>query len=580
MTKKLIIVGVAIVSVIAILLYVQQNTVQNRASERVPQSNGSRGYLVSVSQLNTIREQAERGVEPYKSNVNNFRSKVLKPSNWQHGTIGGPIQASKQGDQGICDGSQNGPEYVSNMSGGRDIYSMALAYHLFQDDSYAAFIRERILNLTDTTEWGKDSYGGENQCLLTLSFSIGLWIAAADLIEGYPAWTQTDKQRFQKWLVDEVYHKTAWASRERKNNWGAAGSGSSAMIADYLWDYNGTLFEEKPQRKTLTAAQAYAEHNQMQIMRMNTSWKGDSKCDQFGIREHGGFPDELRRGTTGCNGTYLLTKDSAYTYQMTIVDDFLRHAEFLLHRGDTSIYDNLMSSGAGSLLNAIHFVIDNPTKSYEWDSNRKGTLYVAYRYYRDSQIKEQLFINESSNYSSVVIPWGKLTHSLGTNENPALPPVVAPPGSAVVTNEPTIIVSRVPTITGIPSVLIPTVDVNPTITSPPIITEIPPSIPPTISVPPVSVTVQQPTTVVIPETLTPVQDPSITPETVITQEIDTCALKVKGDANCDETIDLIDFEILRGEFLDQNITARADFNGDGTVSLLDVQIWTVNFPIN
>ena len=54
-----------------------------------------------------------------------------------------------------------------------------------------------------------------------------------------------------------------------------------------------------------------------------------------------------------------------------------------------------------------------------------------------------------------------------------------------------------------------------------------------------------------------------------------CALKSKGDANCDGQISNIDFEIWRQEFLKIVNTTNANFNfeDDDIVSLLDYEIW-------
>src|SRR5690606_5402158 len=132
----------------------------------------------------------------------------------------------------------------------------------------------------------------------------------------------------------EVYKKVAWSSRVRNNNWGAAGSATAMMIADYLWDSRLMLKEVAPVSKTLTSANAYAEHRQMGLDRLNNEWKGDSQCAIHGIQAHGGIPDELRRGSTGCTGTYLITTDSSYAYQNTHLEGAVSHAEFLLRRGD------------------------------------------------------------------------------------------------------------------------------------------------------------------------------------------------------------------------------------------------------
>lgn len=283
--------------------------------------------------------------------------------------------------------------------------------------------------LSKTSDFGGSEYGGGNNCILELAWSVPMWIQAADLISDWSGWTTSDKDAFQRWLANEAFRRTAYSSRVRKNNWGAGGSAASAIIADYVYGSKYNLVEVKPNAKTLTPAQAYREHMQMQKDRMNTSWKGDSQCSIWGIRPHGGYPDELRRGSTGCNGTYLKSSDAALTYMSTIGETFILSAEVALRGGDASLYQNRNSDGSGSLLQLIRFVIDNPTKSYDWTTHKKSPLYAAYRYYKHSSIKNRLDNNNPYFKSSEAWPFGKLTHSFASSEINSLPnlPVVEPP---------------------------------------------------------------------------------------------------------------------------------------------------------
>src|SRR5262249_35588684 len=162
-----------------------------------------------------------------------------------------------------------------------------------------------------------------------------------------------DKLTFQTWLRDTVYPKVAWASRVRRNNWGSSGSLAASMIGDYLANWDTTLKENQPEARELTPLEAYNEHNDMQLQRMNTVWKGDRRCDIWGIQPYGGIPDELRRGSTGCDGQYLNDNDDSYVYQITEVESLVFHAEFLRRRGDYRIYNNMNADGSGSLLAAI-----------------------------------------------------------------------------------------------------------------------------------------------------------------------------------------------------------------------------------
>lgn len=52
-----------------------------------------------------------------------------------------------------------------------------------------------------------------------------------------------------------------------------------------------------------------------------------------------------------------------------------------------------------------------------------------------------------------------------------------------------------------------------------------------------------------------------------------CAKHINGDANCDNLIDLVDFEIWRKEYTGAITTKTADFDSSGTVTLADFEIW-------
>ena len=54
----------------------------------------------------------------------------------------------------------------------------------------------------------------------------------------------------------------------------------------------------------------------------------------------------------------------------------------------------------------------------------------------------------------------------------------------------------------------------------------------------------------------------------------TCALV--GDANCDGVVNVLNYNIWKGEFVNK-VTKTADFNKDGVVSTLDFEIWRKNF---
>ena len=398
-----------------------------------------RGYLTSIPELARIAELANQGIQPYADNVSELINYpyAVHPYAWgddqgSYGSASGEyrsITLSNGAKRCISPSQPEGDNFIHYARGGQAVYLKALVYRFTQQTSYAEVIADKLTELSGTYGFGK-AFDGSNLCILLLATSIGLWIQAADLISDYPPWNESGKPVFQAWLANTVYPKVSWASRTRKNNWGSAGSLAAAMIADYLIDTSARLEEFVPIRKTLTPAEAYQVHNKLQKRRIRSYWKGDSDCNKWGIRHYGGIPDELRRGNiTHCESQWIGVDDMgqvdnvALNYQIKHISHLIFHAEFLLRRADTSLYD-LRHQGATLISQAIRFVIDNPVdanRSVDWVESQKGLLFVAYRYYRLAIMRE-IAQTLSTTKGGGELPYGRFTHSFAENEDPAPPP--------------------------------------------------------------------------------------------------------------------------------------------------------------
>lgn len=421
------------------------------STPNITMTGTSRGYLTTPQELRDLKQKADQGRQPYADNVHELlnNGSLASTSSWSGSKTISGSQSCSDGSQKTSSGRTmpKGPSYITDNS--RLLYAKTLAAHLSSGSRAESFAREaraRILDLVDTTSWGGADYSSENQCVLYLSWYIPSFIMGADLLEPFPQiWTANDKRAFQSWLATQVYPKVAWSSRMRTNNWGSSGSYAAAMIADYLWDSGLKLTEVSPQRRTLTPGEAYVEHTREQLSRMSTTITArderDSRCEPYkGIQSYGGIPDELRRASTSnptsmCRASYLPSisgaYSSAYGYQMIHIEFLIAHAELALRRGDASLYNNIAPDGSGSILRAIKFIIQNPTKSsasYDWDINRKAQLYVAYRYYRDPAIHAQLMKGDALR-AGQIISYGRLTHGFADGEAPRLPPTVPPAAS-------------------------------------------------------------------------------------------------------------------------------------------------------
>jgi hypothetical protein len=353
-------------------------------------AHGSPGTLTSAAELAVYRAAADAGSQPQKDN----RARLLTDAReaWAWGSISGEIGTTGTSSSKKCQplASTSGADYL--LEGAPDAYAQAVGSFLAPDQSLAQQARTHVLDLVDTSGFRglTSDYGGDNQCVLDLALSIPVWIETARLLEDTAVWSSADTAAFRGWLSAQVYPKVAWASRTRRNNWGAAGSLAADAIASYVTGGVAALQEYSPTRLTLSPAQALGAHVAMQLSRIGSSWVGDAQCAKRGIQWHGGIPEELRRGSTGCDGTYLVTSDASRSYQMMHTELLVFHAEAMRRRGDSSLYQAKTSQGLPAILQAILFVIQNPSggTSWPWDSARWGTLITAGSFYDNAKVRE------------------------------------------------------------------------------------------------------------------------------------------------------------------------------------------------
>lgn len=281
--------------------------------------------------------------------------------------------------------------------------------------STAEQAKQIILNFADSSGFdtvidGTVELNGSNQCALEIALLTPLLIESALLLESYPEWISADKTKVQSWLAAEVYPVTAAIARTRKNNWGTAAAFASWAVGHYVGDSSLVLNEIYPVANSFSAAQAKAEHLQTQLDIIGNTWPGDTQCETFGFQSHGGFPDELRRGSTGCDGTYLFANDLSYDYQITTMGHLVYHAEALRRHSDNELYQYNLGNGDSLILKGITFVTDNPNgTSYDWRNFSLSTVRIANSYYNDNRLCEQLakgiYFREGR-----FVPFSKLTY--------------------------------------------------------------------------------------------------------------------------------------------------------------------------
>jgi len=430
----------------------------------------ARGYLTSPQELAFITENANQGVEPYRSAVSNVLT-------WADRSWDYSLEAEVR-----CPDSET-PTWIDNTGGVPILYAKALAYHLTGEGRYAEEAKntlQRIMTEVKTISLG------DNQCQLNFGWGTPELVAAADLIEDYwqdqtctgptsTLYTDTTigtgkcKAFFQNWLVKNPYFVVSYSAAISQSNWGAAATTTTAYIADYLWDRpQARLIHRNPRQVNhgeevaLTPAEAYAHANQLALNRMNgygVEYGSAHSCDYLSgpqqnsawapvksqITEKGILPEDARRDEY-CN---IQQYNGAYqNYPQVHLGHNIQQCELMLRRGDRSCFDNMDNTdipeytfldpdgmprtthlypGRGSLERAIKAILVDSETQWRHDS----ALEVAHRYYYTHRTLpgfEKWFDHlDRPARCDQDICFGTLTHGFGLEENPEPPPVVPPP---------------------------------------------------------------------------------------------------------------------------------------------------------
>lgn len=391
---------------------------------------GAAPGLIGLDDLAALRAAADAGRSPEQSD----RERLLEDARaaWRWGSVSGEFVTSSTGDGKRCHPLSNPAAAPYLTEGAPDAYARALGAHLSGDEALAAAARARLLDLVDTHGFrGLDGpFGGGNQCILDLALSLPIWIETARLLEETSSWSPADGAAFRAWLSGEVYTRVAWASRERSNNWGVAGSLAAWSIATYVGDEVESLEEIEPVYRSDSPPDAAAAHAEVQLARLRGSLAGDARCESLGIQVHGGIPEELRRGVTGCEGTHLVEDDASLRYQALHVELLVLHAELMRRQADYSLYEAAVIPSVPAILQAILFVIDNPTpggRSWPWPDSRAGTLTMAASYYAHPSLAAAADAADGFR-GGRNLPYARITHGWreqGTGA-PLLPEIGAP----------------------------------------------------------------------------------------------------------------------------------------------------------
>ena len=357
-------------------------------------------FLTSTQELATLRRDVQRGAT---TSLRRYHvAKVIRQAGarWPFGSVDKRFDnvVKRRNGRSIkqCVRSNDTGTDKVLVRSGEFLYAKALAYNLGGGAAHAKEVRRRLMEFADSRGFerarGRADYTGRNECARELGVSVPLLIESAILLESYPGWEDWHKRKLQDWLARIVYPVTSAIADTRKNNWGTSAAFASWAIGHYLGDRSSiSLKQVYPVSRSRTPRQARDTALDWQLKIIGTRWKGDSQCSRRGFQWHGGFPDELRRGSTGCNGAYLRSTDSSYEYQLKIVSHLVFHAEALRRHGNNDLYRHQLDSGDPLIAKAIKFVIANTRgRSRDWQRHKAGVLRAASHAYRVPAICKQL----------------------------------------------------------------------------------------------------------------------------------------------------------------------------------------------
>lgn len=378
-------------------------------------SSPGEGLHISIAELGLIAEKYRAGHARTIELVKKLKSEADMP--WSFGDHGSRY-GGRLGTPGISDKqcSQLGDKGLDNIlpNVGEYVYANVLTAIILQDTAYAEKAKALLLGFTSASGFnlvhGVETYSGANQCAFELSLFTPLFIESALLLASDDSWTAADTVSLQTWLANEVYPVTSSIAQTRKNNWGSAAAFASWAIGHYLSESNLTLTQPIPTTQTRTPEEARVIHVQDQLNIVGNQWPGDTRCNEFGAQVHGGFPDELRRGSTGCEGKFIQDLDSAYYYQITHTTHLVYHAEALRRHADNELFEFALQDGSPMLIRAITFVTHNNFgQSHEWLSTEIGVVRVAASYYKDPRLC-QTVRNGFRFTESRYLPFTRLTY--------------------------------------------------------------------------------------------------------------------------------------------------------------------------
>jgi hypothetical protein len=359
------------------------------------------GLQTHPDELDRFLDQVAREGGQYLSDLNNLKTNAdgAVGAQWPYNLQPG-IWENRSGNCVPAGFEQEEQYFIRNAS--TDIWAMALAGYLLDEEQYFANAKMRLLEFT-TLDFPDDRHNGSNQCALDLGSAAAHLFESAWLMEsaGYADWTTTDKQTLAEWGVTEVIPVTSFGIEKRKNNWGVVMWASTLAAANYAaGPYPEITLYDKSIVDTRAFLDTSGEVLQAWLSNSDTT-PLDSQCDRdgevFGLQPHGGFPDELRRtgGTLNCAQESIdfacsspSSCSGAFSYQQKATNGLARVCEIFrrMDGNGARCFDLAIHGGDNpSLFDAIQFAIggDVTTPEFPVLDHSQGMKFVAGQYYQN-----------------------------------------------------------------------------------------------------------------------------------------------------------------------------------------------------
>jgi alginate lyase len=439
-----------------------------------PLTGHSRGYLTTPQELETIKQKADQGLEPYATAVK--AELAYAHQVYQAESLDVPdVLDFESSDIGS-------PPYLSR--GSRQAYALALAYHLLKDsdpnlaEQYAMRAYELIMAMPRRSV---QVTGYQANTRLNLSVYMPTFVYAADLLADWSVpgtgtrfYNSADNQLLKQWLGTVIFRYPYNAAHVRVNNWGAWARLTIAVIGDYVGD-DAPLYGQQfvvdgrgmyvvnlkfpcnagdvTTCVQVRGAEAYATALRLHFQFVDGKMYelSSSNCDGLGsksmIRPDGGLPDELRREYT-CDATDVPDPNGAASrYSQFATDAMISLAEVAWRRGNSDLYTHIdPQTQRGALYRCLEFMIRNQlliggASVFEM-ANRFYTYQITVE--KDSAKREEWqrllradlpgILKEQGNWpagatgGASFVSFGTLTHGFSPSEPITPPPTVAPRG--------------------------------------------------------------------------------------------------------------------------------------------------------